>query len=658
MAHPLSLPGEHSTRSRSPLPLLTVLLLAALYALFFGWLSLGRYWAYQMHALDMGNMAQAAWNTLHGHPFYFTNMRLPYALEAWGTTTRLSFHVEALFPVISLVYLVYPHPESLLVLQTVALALGAVPVFLLSRDVLLRSWLPVLLAGTYLLFPTLQAMNLYEFHPVALATPLLLFAFLFAYRRQYLPFFICALAAMGTKEQIGLVVALFGLYIAFVNRDWAVGLGTAALGTFWSLFAAIVVEHHFRPPGVNSYLKTRYGYLGHGVRGALNTIVLHPQILAEHVFTWPKAAYIAQLLAPTAFLTFLAMPFLLLGASTLGINLLSSDFHMYTALGDNSAEMIAVVMIASIFGVKTLLAVLGQRVRPMLSSLLVAAYVLTVALWNQHLNGFTPLGERFQVPAIGNHQRVEDRFVRMIPPNVPVSTQDLLDPHLSSRHYLYLFTDTGRPPDPPLAPANYILLDASATTYPRPSDQIHDTAIQYIQRPGWGVGAAQDGLILIRKGARSKHIPRDFYSFMDGSRARPAHPLGRTLRAINVRGYDVARVDLPNYRIPRLAYTVYLRPTGPIQENWQPVIYERIGRTIAACAHVPLGLAWLPTSRWKAGQVYAVRMDPMETDWSSPATAHLFLTLQRVPRVAFPTCGQLWKQRGLLLPAGALSISF
>src|SRR5690349_2191057 len=88
------------------------------YALLFGWLSLTRYWAYEMHALDMGNMGQAAWSTLHGHPFWFTNMRLPYAIEAWRTTTRLSFHVEALFPAISLVYLLYPHPESLLVLQT------------------------------------------------------------------------------------------------------------------------------------------------------------------------------------------------------------------------------------------------------------------------------------------------------------------------------------------------------------------------------------------------------------------------------------------------------------------------------------------------------------------------------------------------------------
>jgi hypothetical protein len=79
---------------------------------------------------------------------------------------------------------------------------------------------------------------------------------------------------------------------------------------------------------------------------------------------------------------------------------------------------------------------------------------------------------------------------------------------------------------------------------------------------------------------------------------------------------------------------------------------------VVACAHVPLGLAWLPTTRWTAGRKYVVRMDPMETQWSSPATAHLILSLQPVPAAPFPACSQLWTQRGTLLPAGTLPISF
>ncbi|MGH2444221.1 MAG: hypothetical protein ACRDFX_13785, partial [Chloroflexota bacterium] len=76
------------------IPWVVLLLLTLAYGLYFGWLSLERYWAFDMHALDMGNMEQAIWNTFHGRPFHFTNMREHLRIEAFGTDTRLSFHVE------------------------------------------------------------------------------------------------------------------------------------------------------------------------------------------------------------------------------------------------------------------------------------------------------------------------------------------------------------------------------------------------------------------------------------------------------------------------------------------------------------------------------------------------------------------------------------
>ena len=405
---PLSLPERQPPTSPRGFLLDAAILgvLMAAYALLFGWLSLMRYWGYQMHALDMGNMGQAAWNMVHGHLFEFTNMRLPYhGIEAWDTTTRLSFHVEPLFPILALVYLIYPHPESLLVLQTLALALGAVSVFLLAREALGSRLLAHLFAVVYLLFPTLQAMNLYEFHPVSLATPLLLFAFLFAYRRQYLPFFLCCLAAMGTKEQIGLIVAMFGLYVAVAQRNWRVGLSTAAFGLLWSLFAALVIEHHFRHPGTKTYLHSRYGYLGHGVQGALHTVLHNPGVFGRVIFTWPKLGFLVRLLAPVGFVALLAPGALALGAPTFLLTLLRQDPHMYSGLGDNSAELISVILIAGILGTRLGLTFLELWFSRLMARAGLALYILLVALWNQHANGFTPLGGMYQVPAIGAHQR-------------------------------------------------------------------------------------------------------------------------------------------------------------------------------------------------------------------------------------------------------------
>ena len=655
---PLDIPPARTITQSSLAPVAALIALMAAYALCFGWLSLDRYWAYQMHALDMGNMGQAAWNTIHGHPFRFTNMRLPYKIEAWNTTTRLSFHVEALFPVISLVYLIYPHPESLLVLQTLALTLGAVPVYLLARDMLGKPWLGVAFAAAYLLFPPLEAMNLYEFHPVSLATPLLVFAFLFAQRRRYPLFVICCLAAMGTKEEIGLVVAMFGLYVAFVNRDRRIGLGMAAVGALWSLAAVFVVERHYRLPGTKAYLQARYAYLGHGVRGLLHTVFHNPGAFGRVLLIWPKLWYLFRLLAPVGFLALLAPAVLLLGAPTLVLNLFSQDFHMYSGLGDNSAELISVVLIAAIFGARLVLQILRYWVSPRMAATGIGAYVLFVALVSQHFDGYTPLGKLFQRPTIGSHQRLADKFVAMVPATAPVATQDQLDPHLSSRRYLYLFQDTGRQPPPPQVPADYILLDVSSPTYPQPSFQLHDAAEKWIHTKGWGIAAANDGLILIRQGARSRTIGAQFYSYAYVDGALIEHRLRARSSGSDVLGYNVQQTDLPNHRIPNLAFSIYVRPIRRLDTNLQPFIFETMGRHLIQCAADPLGLAWFPTSQWKVGHTYVVRMNPLETDWGTPGTARLYVSLGPALTSKPPDCARLWSRHGQLWPAGTQDIEF
>jgi uncharacterized membrane protein len=669
---PSNLPTDAPSGSQRIVPMIVTAMVCG-YAVLFGWLSLSAYWAYDMHALDMGNMGQAAWNTIHGHPFAFTNMRLPFNIEAWRTTTRLSFHVEALFPVISLVYLVYPHPESLLILQTVAIALGAIPTYLLARDVLRSTGMAAVFALAYLLNPTVEALNLYEFHPVSLATPLLLFAFLFAYRRRYLPFLLCGLAAMGTKEEIGLVVAMFGLYIAFVQKDRRIGLLALGLGVGWSLFATLVVEKHFRQLGTVTYISSRYGYLCggpdptgqvhcHGLHGPIHTVLHDPGAIVKAVFVWPKVGYLRYLLAPVGYTALFAPLALLLAAPTLALNLLSQDFHMYSGVGDNSAEIAAVVVIAGILGTSRLRAWLERVLAPGRASLVLGAYILVSALWNQHVNGFTPLGAEYSVPTRGSHQRLTDHFVRMIPSAATVSTQDQLDPHLSSRRYLYLFNDVGT--DPPLRAADYLLLDVSAPTYPLPSYQLHDAA-RKLMKSGWGVQAADDGLILLKRGLRQSAIPAQFYRYAVATPTPIPHSIRASIGGLTLLGYAVQRTDLANHRIPNLAYTVYFRDSGSSQVNEEPIVYEMMGHDLVGCASQPLGLAWFPTSRWTTGKTYQVRLPPLETNWNVPGNMHFQLEVRPVPEEVKqkpPSCGYLWQQHlqrhTRLWDAGTMALNF
>lgn len=124
---------------------------------------------------DLGNVDQAVWNTLHGRILRFTTQ--PHMGDI-----RLSMHIEPILLPISLLYLVYSSPKTLLIVQTLAIALGAWPLYLIARMKLRNGWPALAFAVAYLLLPALEAANLFEFHAVVLAPVFLLFTFYFVER--------------------------------------------------------------------------------------------------------------------------------------------------------------------------------------------------------------------------------------------------------------------------------------------------------------------------------------------------------------------------------------------------------------------------------------------------------------------------------------------
>src|SRR2546428_12657042 len=120
-----------------------------------------------------------------------------------------------------------PDPGTLLVIQSIVLALGAVPAYCLGR----RGWAgppgACVAAGVYLLYPPLQFANLFDFHADTFATPILLAAFasIFAGRTGWALVWACLL--MLVKEDMVLVSLTFGLYVAAVHPRPS-GLGVAA----------------------------------------------------------------------------------------------------------------------------------------------------------------------------------------------------------------------------------------------------------------------------------------------------------------------------------------------------------------------------------------------------------------------------------------------
>src|SRR5579875_1620358 len=139
-----------------------LILAMIIYTVAMGLESVLRYMTFKATAFDLGNMDQVIWNTIHGRPFQFTNQ----AIDWYGPPNRLAVHVEPILLPISLLYLLYADPRTLLIFQTLVLVAGAPAVFLISRRYL-PSWpiLATVMSAAYLLSPALLGLNIFDFHP-------------------------------------------------------------------------------------------------------------------------------------------------------------------------------------------------------------------------------------------------------------------------------------------------------------------------------------------------------------------------------------------------------------------------------------------------------------------------------------------------------------
>jgi uncharacterized membrane protein len=311
-----------------------------------------RYEVFQATAFDLGNMDQVLWNTIHGRLFQFTNQ----AIDWYGPPTRLAVHFEPIILPLSLLYAFHADPRILLVFQTLVLASGALPVFLLTRY-FLPEWpiLGALMAVGYLLSPALLGLNIFDFHPLSLATPLLLYAVLALTYRRYGWFILACILAAACKEDVPLTVAMLGILVVWKYKLPRLGTVLIIGGILWSALAFLVIIPHFYPGAQHNNFWYRYEQLGSSPGAAIINIVLHPWLLFTTFITLDRLYYLANLVRSTGFLPLLAPEWLIPALPTLAVNLLSTDPNTYSGVYQYNAAIIPFIMIAAIHGTRRMI---------------------------------------------------------------------------------------------------------------------------------------------------------------------------------------------------------------------------------------------------------------------------------------------------------------
>ncbi len=597
------------------------------YVVFFGTLTMRRHLAFQSAAFDLGNLDQAVWNTRHGRPFAMTNIE--------GITNRLGTHVEPILPFISLLYFVWSDPRALLLLQTVVIALGAWPVYLLARRALAHSQpveghpepveghftlhvLPLTFAAAYLLFPALQSANLCDFHPLALAPTFFLAALYCLERERWGGLALFAVLTMACKEDMPLLVAMLGLYAIGTRRrrGWRIGLPLVLVAGAWFVLAVGYILPRFDTGGV-SPLGNRYTHLGDSPLEMAVSPITRPGTVAAHLFTADNVAYLRDLLAPVAFLSLLTPQLLVLAVPSLAVNLLSSESFMHELEGGYyyGAPLAPIVVVSAAYGAAWLVRRL-PRFRQL--PLLLAGLVLAASLLYHRGHGFTPLSTEFRKYrfAVGDHQRLGLAMASRIPAEASLAALARLTPHASQRREIYTIdvVENGLPAF--IHKTDYLWLDVS-NGWPLDPNDLKAT-VDNLLTMGYGIEEAADGWLLLRLGASSTALPAAFYDFVHASGAQPEHPLRLQFLLEGAPALEVLGLD---WAWPKgLQLTTYWRALQPLPPGLQPVVVyvsdvaAPLGEGVSA---QPLATAlWYPPDRWPVGQAVVANSElwPVESD--------------------------------------------
>jgi uncharacterized membrane protein len=618
----------HRSSSAVRRPSSVVLALIALYACTLSWLSLERDAAHLSNALDLGYYSNTLWNTIHGAPFRFTTYHAANFVfpEFDPNVVRkpdnlLAFHVEPILLPLSLIYAVWPDPRALLIVQSLVLASGAWPAYQFARRRLAQhKGVPVLFAIIYLISPSLVGANLSDFHPVTFSAAFGLWAFDAWERRAYLRYFVWVVLLLSLKEEMGLLVAMLGVYTILVGakprsrpstpamsraahlRAWLsqplvrVGLATIAMAALWTTIA-ILIQRDAAGRQL-SLFAARYNWLDTTPRAMITTALTTPALL-----DWLRQPeilrYFAFLLAQSGFAAIFAPELLLIALPEIAINAFSSFDWQRSGLAHYSAPIVPWLVIGAIIGTARL-STLPPGIYPRKFPFIPFAVLLLVAsqaFWAGQL----PLTQGFTPYAVSAHDLRLAGVVAQIPPGAKVSAQSDLYPHVPERADLYLF--------PTIDDANYILLDVTGQTYPIQAGEYAETIRQIINESPAGIVAAEDGYLLLARSAGAKDaLPDSFFSFARAMGNAAQHPMdvrvGETLQLL---GYDFDWIPPRQGPAPFATIRTYWRSLRPIDDRMRFVyrLYAP-GGSLANAEHSSPTERWLPTTRWQPGQVYII----------------------------------------------------
>jgi uncharacterized membrane protein len=290
------------------------------------------------------------------------NLRIPHGDSAmyeehlWNLTHGKGFrsyldqglflgeHIQVIHLLLLPLHLVWPSHLLLELCESIALAIGAIPVFRMAQRSTGSSRAGLLMAAAYLLYFPLHYLDieidLKTFRPESFCVPFFLFAFDALERRQLRQMSLLLLFALSAKEDYSIIIAPLGLWIALQSyfggepqrtrearrNHIMLGMGIAILGVVHLVLATRVVIPWFRGGAELHYVRY-FSKFGNSMSEVVWNMLTKPKLLFGEFVTAGTLLYALLMLLPVGFIALLSPCRLLVGLPLFGILCLNELAH-------------------------------------------------------------------------------------------------------------------------------------------------------------------------------------------------------------------------------------------------------------------------------------------------------------------------------------------
>ena len=433
----------------------TGLLLSAavlLYVVIFSALSIARYNTFHATTFDLGIMTQVVWNTAHGR-WFETSIDRATNIELVGN--YLGNHVRPILLLLAPFYCLWPDPRLLLILQSVALGVAAVPLYWIARRPAGTSTAALIVACCYLAYPALGFLNLVDIHPVAFSILFIFLAYWAWLEGRTTLFWIAVLLALSTKEEMVVPIAAWGLVNLLQRGKRRIGLGLLTLAGAWAVLCFGLVIPYFNEgqpyrfwqlwshlPGLSAQPSVQGGTAQPAMGASPETIIL----------------FLLHLALPLGFLPFLGPASLVVALPSLAYLLLGKRPAFHSVGYQYPAVLIPWFFLAVVEGLQRLRRMASWSGRFRYYRLGLAFLLIGTIGANIPLNPILLYTRQGAFRPDPYHEQVVEALAQ-IPPESGVATVNRLGPSLANRRVLVALEYP-----PPLRldhvqMADYVLLD-------------------------------------------------------------------------------------------------------------------------------------------------------------------------------------------------------